>query len=82
MDDQSPAQAAIGRIKDAKFRTTRWGGYDEREVDDFLDELISGLERGESPGRGTAPAFNGARLRPGYRKADVDALLGELGVSS
>ena len=79
MDDRATGEAAIARIKGAKFRTTRWGGYDEREVDDFLDEIVARLSRGEQAGPGS-PAFSGARLRPGYRRADVDALLGELGV--
>lgn len=80
MDDQFATQAAIERIRDAKFRTTRWDGYDEREVDTFLDEMIARLDRGESAGGGMAPVFTSTRLRPGYRKADVDALLRELGV--
>ena len=78
MDDQ--AEAAIARIKGAKFRTTRWGGYDEQEVDDFLDEIVARLSRSKRQPRPVSPAFSGARLRPGYRRADVDALLGELGV--
>ena len=77
MDHQ--AEAAIARIKGAQFGTTRWGGYDEREVDDFLDEMVARLSRGEPVESGSA-AFSRARLRPGYRCADVDALLGELGV--
>jgi hypothetical protein len=44
-------------------------------VDTFLDELIARLDRGESAGLGPAPVFTGARRRPGYRKADVGALL-------
>ena len=82
MDDQATAAAAIARIRNAKFRTTRLGGYDEREVDDFLDEMVAKLSRGESliPG---SPAFSRVRPRPprpGYRSADVDALLQQLGV--
>ena len=80
MDEQATAQATIARIREARFRTSRWGGYDEREVDNFLDELIARLDRGESAGQGPAPVFASARWRPGYRKADVDALLRELGV--
>jgi DivIVA domain-containing protein len=80
MDEQATAQATIARIRDARFRTRRWGGYDDRKVDTFLDELIARLDRGESAGLGAAPVFTGARLRPGYRKADVDAFLKELGV--
>ncbi len=80
MDDQATLRAAIARIRDARFRTTRWDGYDEREVDTFLDEMIARLDRGEPAGPGAPPVFTSTRLRPGYRKADVDALLRELGV--
>jgi DivIVA domain-containing protein len=80
MDDQATAEATITRIRDARFRTTRWDGYDEREVDTFLEAMIARLNRGEPASPGAAPAFTSTRLRPGYRKADVDALLEELGV--
>lgn len=80
MDDQATTEAVIARIRDARFRTTRWDGYDEREVDTFLEEMIARLNRGESAGQGAAPVFASTRLRPGYRKADVDALLREFGV--
>lgn len=80
MDDQATAEATIARIRSARFRTTRWDGYDEREVDTFLDEMITMLNRGEPVASGAAPVFTSTRLRPGYRKADVDALLKELGV--
>ncbi|HEY1670816.1 MAG TPA: DivIVA domain-containing protein [Trebonia sp.] len=78
MDDLTAAEAAIARIRGAKFRTTRWDGYDADEVDDFLDEMIAQLSRGDSvPG---SPVFTRTRLRPGYRTADVDALLREFGI--
>jgi DivIVA domain-containing protein len=79
MDDRTAAEAAIARIRGAKFRTTRWDGYDADEVDDFLDEMIAQLGRGESVAPG-APAFTRTRLRPGYRVAEVDALLQEFGI--
>jgi len=41
--------------------------------------MVARLSRGEPVGPGSA-AFSRAHLRPGYRCADVDALLGELGV--
>jgi DivIVA domain-containing protein len=80
MDASATAQATIARIKAAKFLITRWDGYDEAEVDGFLDEVVARLDRGEPAGRGEAPVFSRTRLRPGYRKADVDALLKSLGV--
>jgi DivIVA domain-containing protein len=58
MGDQTTAEAAIARIRDAKFRTTRLGGYDDREVDDFLDEMVAQLpaspRRDDSAGSVTA----------------------------
>ncbi|HEX8005526.1 MAG TPA: hypothetical protein VF482_03765 [Trebonia sp.] len=80
MDDQATAEGTIARIGGARFRRTRWDGYGEQEVDTFLDEMIARLNRGESAASRAAPVFTSTRLRPGYRKADVDALLKELGV--
>jgi DivIVA domain-containing protein len=77
-DDSVGARELVGRIKSAKFRTTRRGGYDEEEVDKYLDRIMDGLSQGE---RGTPrqlagePRFTTTRLRPGYVIADVDSLL-------
>lgn len=66
------------RIGISRFGTTRWGGYAQKEVDEFLDRIIHNLMRGE---RGTLQRLAGearfatARLRPGYVMADVDSLL-------
>jgi len=38
------------RIRNARFRTTRWDGYDEREVDNFLDDAVQALRRGQPDG--------------------------------
>ena len=68
----------VDRIRISRFGTTRRGGYDEEEVDEFLDRIIHNLMRGE---RGTLQRLAGearftmVRLRPGYRMADVDGLL-------
>jgi DivIVA domain-containing protein len=69
----------VDRIKSSQFGTTRrGGGYDEEEVDKFLDKITGNLLRGE---RGTLrqlagePQFTTVRLRPGYVAADVDSLL-------
>jgi DivIVA domain-containing protein len=68
----------VDRIKSSRFGTTHRGGYDEEEVDEFLDRIMDSLMRGE---RGTLPQLAGearfttARLRPGYVMADVDSLL-------
>lgn len=65
----------IARITSAQFRTTRREGYDEREVDGFLDGVIQALRRGQRAG--PPPGFTTVRLRPGYDKQDVGALVSE-----
>jgi DivIVA domain-containing protein len=68
----------VDQIRSSRFATTRRGGYDEEEVDKFLDRIIDNLIQGE---RGTLqrlagePRFTTARLRPCYVKEDVDSLL-------
>jgi DivIVA domain-containing protein len=70
----------VSRIQNARFRTTRRGGYDEEEVDKFLDSLVKVLsdERRLDPVMVRDTAFHIVRLRPGYAQADVDALLEEV----
>jgi DivIVA domain-containing protein len=71
----------IERIKDARFSTTRLSqGYDEEEVDVFLDKLIAVLGEGGRPDQGELRnvAFTTTRLRPGYDMQDVDGLLREI----
>jgi DivIVA domain-containing protein len=66
------------RIENSRFAATRWGGYAQEEVDEFLDRIIHSLMLGE---RGTLQRLAGearfttVRLRPGYVMADVDSLL-------
>jgi DivIVA domain-containing protein len=66
------------RIEAVRFGTTHRGGYDEEEVDEFLERIMDNLIRGE---RGTLPRLAGearfttVRVRPGYVMADVDSLL-------
>jgi DivIVA domain-containing protein len=68
----------VDQIRSSRFGTTRRGGYDEEDVDRFLDRIMDNLIQGE---RGTLqrlagePRFTTARLRPGYVRADVDSLL-------
>lgn len=58
-------------------------GYDEREVDDFLDEVVAALrhhESGAGPARLTADAvrarrFTQTQLRRGYEEQEVDEVL-------
>lgn len=49
--------ALIARIKKVVFTPTRFrGGYDEREVDNFLDAVVAGLS-------GSSTRFTPARIR-------------------
>jgi DivIVA domain-containing protein len=72
----------VDRIRTARFGTTHRGGYEEEEVDDFLDRIADSLVRGE---RGTLSRLAGearfktVRVRPGYVMADVDSLLASVG---
>ena len=67
-------------LRRARFRTTRMRpGYDEREVDDFLDVLVSRL-RSEEPAPALVAAVDGTRFattsfRRGYDMVDVDDTL-------
>lgn len=72
------SDAMIDRIRNAKFRTTRLNpGYDEEQVDAFLDLAIEELGKGCSPdARGAR--FSTTRLRPGYVPEDVESLLKEI----
>jgi DivIVA domain-containing protein len=75
------AAALIELIRTARFSTTRLRpGYDEQDVDKFLDKLIAGL--GED-GRLNATRvrdvkFSTTRLRPGYTEQEVDDFLDEV----
>lgn len=68
----------VDSIRSSRFGTTRRGGYDEEEVDQFLDRIVDNLTQGE---RGTLRQLAGeaqftlVKLRPGYRVEDVDSLL-------
>ena len=68
----------VDRIRGCRFGTTRRRGYDEEQVDDFLDRVMNGLVQGE---RGTLQQLAGearfktVQLRPGYVMADVDNFL-------
>jgi DivIVA domain-containing protein len=71
----------IERIKNIKFSTTRLApGYDEEEVDAFLDKLVAVLsEDGQLDRSGLRDVqFSTTRIRPGYAMPDVDAFLDEV----
>jgi DivIVA domain-containing protein len=74
----STAALLIRRISNARFRTTRLTpGYDEQEVDIFLDSLVAALgESGElDPGLVRNTRFSTTRIGPGYAIHDVDSFL-------
>ena len=71
----------IERIGNARFGTTRFSaGYDEEEVDTFLDNVVAVLGQAGRPDQGelSNPHFTTVRLRPGYAREDVDRLLREI----
>ena len=71
----------IERIKNAQFRTTRLSpGYDEKEVDNFLDRLVATLRESDLPDPGEVRnvQFATRRLRPSYVMEDVDGFLREI----
>jgi DivIVA domain-containing protein len=75
----APGRAAmIDRITNAKFDTTGLKpGYDEKEVDDFLDQVVAQLRAGGLP-EARGARFSPTRRRPGYAQQDVDDLLREI----
>ena len=81
MDVPLAVRELVDRIRNSRFGTTRRGGYEEEEVDEFLDRIMRSLIRGE---RGTMrqlageAQFTTVRLRPAYVMADVDDLLGSV----
>jgi DivIVA domain-containing protein len=70
----------VGLVRNVRFGTTRLKvGYDEREVDAFLDETITELRENRARASQVKNAvFATTRIRPGYRQPDVDAFLERL----
>ena len=71
----------IERIKNVKFSTTRLKpGYDEEEVDIFLDKLVASLSQDGQLDRLELRdiQFSRTRLRPGYVMPDVNTFLDEI----
>jgi DivIVA domain-containing protein len=70
----------IGLVRNVRFTTTRLApGYDEQEVDDFLDATIAALRAGTARASTVKKSvFATTRMRPGYRQAEVDAFLARL----
>jgi DivIVA domain-containing protein len=72
----------IERIKNVRFSTTRLApGYDEKEVDTFLDKLLAALSEDGHFDRLELLDIRFTkrrRLRPGYAVPDVDTFMEEL----
>jgi DivIVA domain-containing protein len=71
----------IEQIENVKFSTTRVApGYDEEEVDAFLDKLVAALSGDGQLDRSELRdvRFSTTRLRPGYAMPDVDTFLGKV----
>jgi DivIVA domain-containing protein len=70
----------VGLVRNVQFGTTRLTvGYDEQEVDAFLDATITTLQEGRARASEVKKAmFATTRIRPGYRQPDVDAFLDRL----
>ena len=77
-------------VAQKRFSTTRWReGYDQDEVDAFLDRAqatLAALEQGRA-GSGLTPEdvvsmrFRPTRFRPGYAQDEVDDFLDEVVVA-
>jgi DivIVA domain-containing protein len=74
------ADRLIGLVRNVQFGTTRLKtGYDEQEVDTFLDKTITALRQNRArPSEVKNVVFASTRMRPGYRQPEVDAFLTRL----
>jgi DivIVA domain-containing protein len=73
--------ALIERIKNVRFSTVRLvPGYDEQEVDCYLDKLVALLSENGQLDRSELHDihFSRTRIRPGYAMPDVDTFLAEV----
>jgi DivIVA domain-containing protein len=78
VNNDDSAKSMANRIRNARFRTTRLSaGYDEREVDTYLDQATDAILNGRTPAP-PARGFTISRLRPGYVRPDVDSLIAEI----
>lgn len=74
------ADQLVGLVRNVRFGTTRLSvGYDEQEVDAFLDKVIVALREDRARASDVKNVvFSVSRVRPGYRQAEVDAFLDRL----
>lgn len=80
-DGPATAQDLAEVVRTAMFRTTRLQpGYEEEEVDIFLDEIVATLAVGGrlDPALVRAASFRITGVRPGYAQQDVDDLLAKV----
>ncbi|WP_137120710.1 DivIVA domain-containing protein [Segeticoccus rhizosphaerae] len=78
-DGNSPSRLGSNEVRKAVL-TTRRGGYDQTEVDAFLEEVADELDRPVERRTLTAQSvadqvFGSVALRQGYTEQEVDALL-------
>jgi DivIVA domain-containing protein len=76
------------QVLNSRFKPTRFSaGYDQDEVDNFLDRVVATLRHAESgqqagsplrPNEITSARFATTKWREGYDQAQVDALLEEV----
>ncbi|CAM3800360.1 DivIVA domain-containing protein [Occultella aeris] len=76
------------QVLTSRFKPTRFSvGYDQDEVDNFLDRVVATLRHAESgqqtgsplqPNEVSSARFATTKWREGYDQAQVDALLGEV----
>ncbi|GAA4218153.1 hypothetical protein GCM10023075_00260 [Streptosporangium album] len=77
------AEEHAARIERAAFRAGRLGmGYDEDQVDTFLDRVVATLrgttDRPVTPGDVRSARFATVILKPGYAVREVDTFLADL----
>jgi DivIVA domain-containing protein len=70
----------VGLVRNVQFGTTRLKtGYNEGEVDTFLDKTITALQQNRARASEVKNVvFASTRARPGYRQPEVDAFLARL----
>lgn len=70
----------VGLVRNVQFGTTRLKvGYDEQDVDAFLDKTITALRKNRARASEVKNVvFTSTRMRPGYRQPEVDAFLTRL----
>lgn len=71
------SQAQADWVRDKRFASRR-GGYDQTDVDDFLDEVIIAMAHGQRLPDVTGAKFGQSGFKQGYAFEEVDAFLDDL----